>query len=180
MRTARGVRFTTNSDVFIPFRSRTHLIRPRQSVRWRGHRRKGCGCGTCALARWDGGLGPLLPLGTKSSFQINLDNDGFQQITLPAAATASTVLTDIATAVQTAVTALKAQKTSTSAGTFTGFTCTVNTVSGQPQLVLQSGSTSATSSVAVQAASANDVTGLLKLGAGNRSEEHTSELQSLR
>lgn len=114
-----------------------------------------------------GGPGPLLPLGTKNSFQINLDSDGFQQITLPAAPTASTVLTDIATAIQTAVTALKAQKTSTSAGTFTGFTCTVNTVSGQPQLVLQSGSTSATSSVAVQAASANDATGLLKLGAGN-------------
>jgi phage tail sheath protein FI len=114
-----------------------------------------------------GGFNPLLPLGTNNNLQINLDNDGFQAITLPAAAAASTTLTDISTAIQAAVTALTAKKTSTSATTFTGFTCTVDTSTGQPRLVLQSGSSAATSSVAVQAGSTNDATALLKLGTGN-------------
>ena len=114
-----------------------------------------------------GGFNPLLPLGTNSNLQINLDNDGFQAITLPAAALASTTLTDISTAIQAAVTALTAKKTSTSATTFSGFTCTVDTSTGQPRLVLQSGSTGAASSVAVQAGSTNDATALLKLGTGN-------------
>jgi phage tail sheath protein FI len=114
-----------------------------------------------------GGFGPTLPLNTKNSFQINLDNDGFQMVVLPAAATASTTLTDIATAIQTVVTALTAKKASTPGATFTGFTCTVETVSGQPRLLLQSGSNSATSSVRVQAAPINDASALLKLGSGN-------------
>ncbi|MEI9971337.1 MAG: phage tail sheath subtilisin-like domain-containing protein [Ignavibacteriota bacterium] len=114
-----------------------------------------------------GGFGPLLPLNTRNSFQISLDNDGFQQVTLPAAAAASTVLADVATAIQTAVAALTPKKVSTPAAAFTGFTCTVEAVSGQSRLVLQSGSTTATSAVAIQAASANDATALLKLGTGN-------------
>jgi phage tail sheath protein FI len=114
-----------------------------------------------------GGFGALLPLNTKNSFQINLDNDGFQVVTLPAAAAASTVLADVATAVQTAVTALTAKKSSTPGVAFTGFTCTVQTVAGQSRLVLQSGTTSATSSVRVQSASINDAIALLKLGSGN-------------
>jgi uncharacterized protein len=99
-----------------------------------------------------GGFGPTLPLNTRNSFQINLDNDGFQQVTLPAPAAASTVLADVATAIQTAVTALVARKVSTPATAFTGFTCTVETVAGQSRLLLQSGTTSVTSSVRVQAA----------------------------
>jgi phage tail sheath protein FI len=114
-----------------------------------------------------GGFAPNLPLGTKNSFQINLDNDGFQVVTLPAAATASTVLSDVAAAIQTLVVALTPKKVSTPAGVFTGFTCTVETVSGQPRLLLQSGSTSATSSVRIQSAASNDATALLKLGSGN-------------
>jgi phage tail sheath protein FI len=114
-----------------------------------------------------GGLGPTLPLGAKNSFQINLDNDGFQVVTLPAAAAASIVLADVATAIQTAVAALVAKKVSTPAAAFTGFTCTVETVGAQSRLLLQSGTASATSSVRVQAASVNDATSLLKLGAGN-------------
>lgn len=114
-----------------------------------------------------GGFGPTLPLNTKNSFQINLDNDGFQVVLLPAAATASTNLADIATAIQTAVTALTAKKASTPAAAFTGFTCTVETVAGQSRLILQSGTTSATSSVRVQAAPINDAGALLKLGSGN-------------
>jgi phage tail sheath protein FI len=114
-----------------------------------------------------GGFGPTLPLNAKNSFQINLDNDGFQVVTLPAAAAASTVVADVATAIQAAVAVLVPKKASTPAAVFTGFTCTVDTVAGQSRLVLQSGTTSATSSVAVQAAPPNDATALLKLGSGN-------------
>jgi phage tail sheath protein FI len=120
-----------------------------------------------------GGFGPTLPLNTRNSFQINLDNDGFQVVTLPPAAAASTTLADVATAIQTAVTALTARKAPTPPATFTGFTCTVDTVAAQSRLVLQSGTSSVTSSVRVQAASTNDASALLKLGAGNggRSED---------
>ncbi|MGA7410479.1 MAG: phage tail sheath C-terminal domain-containing protein [Bryobacteraceae bacterium] len=114
-----------------------------------------------------GGFGPVLPLNANNSFQISLDNDGYQVVTLPAAATASTNLSDIATAIQTIVTAFTPKKTSTSAAAFTGFTCTVDTVSGQSRLLLQSGTNSATSAVDIQAASANDATSMLKLGAAN-------------
>jgi phage tail sheath protein FI len=114
-----------------------------------------------------GGFGPTLPLNTKNSFQINLDNDGFQLVTIPAAAAASAVLEDVRAAIQTAVTALTPKKASTPTAAFTGFTCTIDTVGGQSRLVLQSGTSSATSSVLVQAASVNDATPLLKLGTGN-------------
>jgi len=117
-----------------------------------------------------GGFGPKLPLGSLLGFQINLDGDGWQAVTLPAAAGAATAaLTDVAAAIQTAVRALTKLKGSTDPAAFTGFTCTVDTVtvSGQSRLVLQSGTTSATSSVRVQAASTNDATALLRLGPGN-------------
>jgi phage tail sheath protein FI len=120
-----------------------------------------------------GGFGPKLPLGTRLSFQINLDGDGFQVVTLPTATGAITVLADVAKAIATAVQALTAKKASTPAAAFTGFTCVVDTVSGQSRLVLQSGTTSATSSVRIQPAAANDATGLLNLGTANggRSED---------
>ena len=114
-----------------------------------------------------GGFAPTLPLGTKLSFQINLDNDGFQQVTLPGGISASIVLADVATAIQTAVVALTPKKASTPAGAFTAFTCTVETVAGQSRLILQSGDSATTSSVRIQAGSVNDATGLLKLGSGN-------------
>ncbi len=114
-----------------------------------------------------GGFGPILPVGTNNSFQISLDNDGYQVITLPAAAAGSSTLTDIATAIQTLVTALTPKKTTTPKAAFTGFTCTVETVGAQSRLLLQSGTTSATSAVDVLAASANDATAMLKVGAAN-------------
>ncbi len=114
-----------------------------------------------------GGFGPTLPLNTKNSFQINLDNDGFQVVTIPAAAAGSAVLDDVRAAIQTAVTVLLPKKASTPVAAFTGFTCTIDTVAGQSRLVLQSGTSSATSSVRVQAASVNDATAMLKLGSGN-------------
>jgi phage tail sheath protein FI len=115
-----------------------------------------------------GGFGPKLPLGSLLGFQINLDGDGWQAVTLPTAAGATTAaLTDVAAAIQTAVRALTKMKNSTDAAAFTGFTCTVDTVSAQSRLLLQSGTTSATSSVRVQPASTNDATALLRLGPGN-------------
>jgi phage tail sheath protein FI len=113
-----------------------------------------------------GGFSPVLPLNANNSFQISLDNDGYQVVTLPAAASGSTNPSDIATAIQTIVTAFTAKKTSTGAA-FTGFTCTVETVSGQQRLLLQSGTNNATSAVDIQAASANDATSMLKLGSAN-------------
>ncbi|MFI6644021.1 phage tail sheath family protein [Streptomyces sp. NPDC050504] len=119
------------------------------------------------------GFVPSLPLGTNLSFQINLDSDGFQPVALPTAAGASTVLADVATAIQAAVRALTKKKTSTDATAFTGFTCAAETVAGQSRLVLQSGTTAVTSSVRVQAATTADATGQLKLGTpnGGRSED---------
>lgn len=114
-----------------------------------------------------GGFDPTLPLTTKLSFQINLDSDGFQEVTLPAAAGTAMALADVATAIQTAVTGLTKKKTSTDGAAFTSFTCTVETVGTRSRLLLQSGTTSAVSSVSVQPAATNDATRLLKLGAGN-------------
>lgn len=115
-----------------------------------------------------GGFGPTLPLGAKNSFLINLDGDGFQLVTIPAPANASILLTDVTTAITTAVTALVPKKASTLAAAFTGFTCAPEIVGGQTRLFLQSGNTTtAGSSVRVQAASINDATSLLKLGSGN-------------
>ena len=120
-----------------------------------------------------GGFTPAVPLGNNRSFQINLDGDGYQAVTLPAAA-GTAVLADVAAAIQTAVRALTKRKGSTPAAAFTGFTCTVDTVAGQgSRLVLQSGTSSPTSSVRVQPADANDATAMLDLGSANggRSED---------
>jgi uncharacterized protein len=128
-----------------------------------------------------GGLTPTLPLGINRNFQINLDYDGFQLVTLPDTIAASTDLTAIATAITTAVQALAATKkrASTPDVAFTAFTCTVETVGTAQRLVLQSGTNtgagteSTTSSVHIQNAVSNNATALLKLGAGNggRSED---------
>ena len=115
-----------------------------------------------------GGFGPTLPLNGNLSFQINVDGDGYQAVTLPTAAGASTAtLADVASAIKTAVSALTPNKASTDAAAFTGFTCTVETISGQSRLVLTSGTATATSSVQVQPAPVNDATHSLKLGTGN-------------
>jgi phage tail sheath protein FI len=114
-----------------------------------------------------GGFGPTLPLGSRVNFQINLDGDGLQPVTLPAAAGTAAALADVAAAIQTAVRGLTKKKGSTDPAAFTGFTCAVDNVSGQSRLVLQSGTSSATSSVRVQPTTANDATALLRLGTGN-------------
>lgn len=120
-----------------------------------------------------GGPGPVLPLQTNVSFQINVDGDGFQLVTLPQAAGAATALADVATAIQAAVTVLPPKKASTNPLAYTGFTCTVEPVGTESRLLLQSGTTEPTSSVQVQPAPADDATTKLRLGAGGggRSED---------
>jgi uncharacterized protein len=120
-----------------------------------------------------GGFGPVLPLSANTAFQIDVDGDGLQAVTLPPAAGAATALADVAAAIQTAVRALTRRKASTDPAAFTAFTCTAETVAAQSRLVLQSGTTAAGSSVRVQAAPAGDATALLRLGTGNggRSED---------
>lgn len=122
-----------------------------------------------------GGLAPNLPLVDKAAFQISVDGDGFQQVTLGAAALASNAIADIAAEIQVRVRALAAtkKKASTPVEAFSGFTCTVETVGAQARLVLQSGTNIAAgvantaSSVVVQNASANNAAPQLKLGAPN-------------
>lgn len=133
-----------------------------------------------------GGLGPAiapgpppLTLGDNRSFQINLDYDGFQLVTLPNTIAGETNLANVATAIQTAVRALTKKKTSTLDVAFTAFTCSVETVAGAQRLVLQSGTNTGagtenpTSSVRIQNAATNNAATQLKLGAGNggRSED---------
>jgi phage tail sheath protein FI len=120
-----------------------------------------------------GALGLSLPLGAKRGLRISLDADGFQTVTLADAAGAATAAADLAAAVQVAVRALTRLRTSTDAVAFSGFTCTAETVGGQDRLLLQSGSTSAGSSVRVLPSSAADATTSLRLGPGQggRSED---------
>jgi phage tail sheath protein FI len=113
-----------------------------------------------------GGFNPKVPLQNDLSFSINLDGDGPQIVTLPSSA-GSAAIADVAAAIQTAVQALTRLKTSTDPVAFSGFTCVVDSSAGQPRLVLTSGTTSATSSVVIAPALANDATGLLRLGPGN-------------
>lgn len=121
------------------------------------------------------GFSPTLPLGDRRSFQINIDGDGFQQVTLDASVAASTALADIATELTTRVQALGAtkKKTSTPPEAFSAFSCTVETVGTESRLLLQSGTNvpagvaNPASSVVVQNASANNAAPLLKLGAAN-------------
>ena len=88
-----------------------------------------------------GGTSPALPLNERRNFLINLDSDGFQQVALPAGIAASTVLADVAAAIETAVRALGAtkKKASTPVEAFNAFTCTVEGAGPTARLVLQSG-----------------------------------------
>ncbi|MFD5406129.1 phage tail sheath family protein [Streptomyces griseorubiginosus] len=120
-----------------------------------------------------GGLGPTLPLDTHLGFRISLDGDGYQPVTLAAGASTATALSDVASAIETAVHALTKRKASTDPAAFSAFTCTAETVGSQSRLVLRSGTQSATSSVRVQPAATHDATALLRIGeaAGGRSED---------
>jgi uncharacterized protein len=109
-----------------------------------------------------------LPLGTANKFLINLDDDGFQEVTLTA--TTSTVLADIAADIQAKVRALVKRKASTPADAFSQFECTLD---GTTRLLMRSGTNNATaaanpgSAVRVQSAAAGNATAKLKLGEAN-------------
>jgi phage tail sheath protein FI len=114
-----------------------------------------------------GGPGPVLPLRANLSFQVNLDGDGYQQVTLPDAAGTTTTLADVATAIQAAVRGLTKKKDSTPVEAFDDFTCTPEGAGAQTRLLLESGTSTETSSVGVQPATVKDATAQLKLGAGH-------------
>ncbi|MGH7775204.1 MAG: phage tail sheath family protein [Candidatus Binatia bacterium] len=134
-----------------------------------------------------GGTRPTLPLGTNRSFHINVDDDGFQPVSLPDSIAASTDLTAVAAAIQTAVRALTKKKTSTLDATLSAFTCEVVGTGATQQLILQSGTNteagtvSPISSVRIQNAEPNNAATALKLGAGNggRSENGLAVLHPL-
>ncbi len=112
-----------------------------------------------------GDTGPTVPPDTNLNFQINLDGDGYQLVTLPAALG---TMAAVAGAIQTAVTGLTRLKTSTDPTAFTGFTCTLEDAgTADEHLLLTSGTTSTTSSVRVQNASSANAAVSLKLGEGN-------------
>ncbi len=117
-----------------------------------------------------GGWTPTLPLGNNRNFQINIDGDGYQEITLTASVSHSTSINAIATVITSAVKALKPKKRSTLASAFTNFSCALETFNGEHRLVLQSGTNTgradevnAYGSVRVRSASTNNATILLKL-----------------
>lgn len=118
-----------------------------------------------------GGLTPVLPLGANRSFQINVDYDGYQQITL---SDGLADLAAVADAITNAVKALTPKKTSTKPAAFSAFACTVETVdlgggNSAQRLLLQSGSNTGVgtenirSSVRIQNAATGNAAIQLKL-----------------
>ena len=108
-------------------------------------------------------LGPILPASEPYNFHINIDNDGYQLVSL------TDRLNDVAAvaaAIQAFVrTNLTPLRTSTD---FSGFTCTLeNAGTDTEHLLLRSGSAAPTSSVRIQNASTNNAAVSLRLGAGN-------------
>jgi hypothetical protein len=112
------------------------------------------------------GSAPALPLDNLVSLRISLDGDGFQAVSLDAAAS-STAAAEVAAALQTAVRALSPLKGSTPAAAFTGFTATVETVAGSGVLRLSSGTTAAASAVRVQGGGDTDASRRLRLDAAS-------------
>jgi len=122
-----------------------------------------------------GGTSPVLPLNDRRNFLISLDNDGFQQVALPAGVAATTVLADVAAAIETAVRALGTtkKKASTPIEAFNAFTCTVEGAGLGARLLLQSGTGavaatfSPQSAVLAQNAPVDNAAGQLRLGESN-------------
>lgn len=98
---------------------------------------------------------------TAPKFKINIDNDGFQTVTINAPSS----LDDAITKITAAVRALTPLKDSTPDEAFTGFTCVKETVDGKDRLLMTSGSTaSEKSSVLVQGSLVDNAADSLKLG----------------
>jgi hypothetical protein len=118
-----------------------------------------------------GGTQPVLPLGDRREFLINVDNDGFQQAVLPDTISDSRDLAEVAGAIQAAVQGLGAtkKKDSTPIEAFNDFTCTAEGADETTHLLLKSGTTREQSSVLVQNAPdpGRNATAQLRLGAGH-------------
>jgi len=114
-----------------------------------------------------GAPGVSVPLGDKVSLLLDIDGDGFREITLPAAAAAATDPDAVAAAIQAAVSVLTRLRSSTAAAAYTQFTCAAEQVDNRVRLVLTSGTSGAGSSVSVRAGGPTDASTKLKLGAAN-------------
>jgi Bacteriophage tail sheath protein len=111
---------------------------------------------------------------TGLKFQVNVNDDGFQEITLPVTLVNLTSVgdddtTDVDAAIETAVQALAAtkKKASTPDAAFTSFSCAVEADPNDAasfRLVLSSGTSSETSSLRVQNASTDNAAATLMLG----------------
>ncbi|MFI7690065.1 phage tail sheath family protein [Nonomuraea sp. NPDC049655] len=114
-----------------------------------------------------GGGKPTLPLKANLNFEIDIDNDGFQLVQLPEEVADLTDVTTVAEKIQQAVSFLHRtrRKNSTPIEAFADFECKVGE---DGELVLLSGTTSATSSVRVQPAKESSATTALQLGPGNK------------
>ncbi len=105
---------------------------------------------------------------SNNKFLINVDDDGYQEVTL-AATTGSSTWADVAADIQAKVRLLPKKKTSTPADALTSFECAVES----NRLVLRSGTNrsggtvSTKSSVLIQNAPASNAAVTLKLGEGN-------------
>ncbi|MEK6210283.1 MAG: phage tail sheath C-terminal domain-containing protein [Pseudomonadota bacterium] len=118
-----------------------------------------------------GALTAALPLSAATSkFMINVDDDGYQEVTLDGAALAAGApLADVATNIESKVQVLAKKKGSTPPDAFTAFNCAVEGTS----LVLRSGTNKTgsaenlKSSVRIQNAPTNNAAVKLKLGEGN-------------
>ncbi len=131
---------------------------------------------TNAVAGTSRGAGaPALPPPVgQTTLRVNVNNDGYQDINLQDAVTAGTVPNldtdaNVATAIQSLVSALDARRGSTDPAALSAFTATVD----GGVLLLTSGTAGLNSSVTVApaTASAEDVTGLLQLGVLNGGTE---------
>src|ERR1019366_7022006 len=103
------------------------------------------------------------PTADQRLFLINVNADGPQQVQIPGAASTGS---DIAAAIQSAVTALAA-RTSANQPAYTGFTCVYQTpVAAQPFYLMTSGTAGSGSSVAVTEVMLLNGTGAALLGLG--------------
>ncbi|MBV7328185.1 hypothetical protein KFU94_07970 [Chloroflexi bacterium TSY] len=116
-----------------------------------------------------GGTGPSPPVGDTFNFHINIDNDGFQLVSLtPTESEPLDNLTVVAEAIQTIVRSISPLKASTDPAAFAGFTCTVQqSGTSDEHLLLTSGTTAANSAVRIQNASTDNAAVSLRLGVGN-------------
>ncbi len=114
-----------------------------------------------------GGTLPSVPPNTNLNFQINLDGDGYQLVTITASLGS---LVALALDIQTIVSAMTPLKVSTAPTAYSGFTCVVVNPGSltDEHLLLRSGTTATSSSVRIQNASSENAAVSLNLGEGNR------------